>query len=186
MKIKMIRFSELESKLKTSFRKQANNLRSEIINETGNLYPSSNSRAIGGVEGHNSLGGFAVSFKVGIESTNRDAEHPVFLEYGTGVYMPDWWSPSMWEAQVGSGRTKSRPGKEIGGRGEGAGWSFNGKSYPGSDKLHFKGRNGWVTVDKVQGRPGQRRFNKKLKEIYTEGRLMTMAKAAFRDGRVSL
>jgi hypothetical protein len=171
MKCRRINLLSLGLNLHSAIQNQVRKLQDEMVSKSQNLY-SQTSAAPGKFLASGVQGMFVYDFDV--ELINVVDAHQIYVEGGTGIYMPHWWSPDKTEAALGyPGRSKPRPGRWIGGRGRNSPWiDLAGRLHPGSDKL-IGG------VEMIAGQPGQYRLAKKMHSILSIGRLEQLAKRAF-------
>lgn len=165
--------SSLEFNLHSAFSGQAKRLQDEMVSKSQNLY--SQTSAVPGKFLASGIQGMFV-YEYDVELINVVDAHQIYVEGGTGEYMPADWSPQKTEAALGyPARSKPRPGKWIGGRGEGSPWvDLAERPHPGSDKL-IGG------VEKVEGIPGKHYLANKMHSILSIGRLEKLTKRAMSD-----
>lgn len=172
-KCRRINLRSLAFNLNSAIRTHVKRLQDEMVSKSQNLY-SQTSAAPGKFLASGTQGMFVYEYDV--ELINIVDAHQIYVEGGTGVYMPADWSPQKTEAALGyPARSKPRPGKWIGGRGKDSPWvDLAERPHPGSDKL-IGG------VEKVEGIPGKHYLAKKMHSILSIGRLEKLTKRAMAD-----
>lgn len=133
--------------------------------------------------------------EVSVLLLREDDDAALYQEYGTGIYMPDWWSPEKTESQraiMGSEPRKyPRPGKLIGPRG--AKWvDLGGREHKGAHAIWIDGKPLWGTFKGrggTKGAPGKHLLERKSIEVFNIDKLRKITQNvivnAFRKNEVT-
>jgi len=179
LKLRKMNLNKLKWDIKNEFTYELLKLQREYVKRTDGLYNASS------YPGKVDVFAFAGKIwgEVSIFLINPENDSPLYLEYGTGIYMPDWWSPAKTEAQrmsMGSAPRKiPRDGKYISPRGS-PWYDLSGGYHQGWHMLIFDVAGFTVYAKKSRGIEPRGKLEQTSKLVFNIDKLEKITNNVFR------